>query len=59
LKEVPVGSVLARDFTSRAGATLLTANNALSTRLLTRLRDLVDIETVVDQVWIYEPDASS
>jgi two-component system chemotaxis response regulator CheY len=57
LKEVPAGAVLARDFTTRAGATLLTANNMLSQRLLARLRDLVDIDTVIDQIWIYEQES--
>jgi two-component system chemotaxis response regulator CheY len=57
LQEVPAGSMLAKDFTTRAGATLLTANNPLSQRLLGRLRDLVDIDTVVNQVWIYEQDS--
>jgi DNA-binding response OmpR family regulator len=59
LEEVPAGSILARDFTSRSGATLLTASNKLTERMLTRLRDLVDIETVVNQVWIYDADPGS
>jgi two-component system, chemotaxis family, chemotaxis protein CheY len=53
LSEVPPGSVLSRPFTTKTGTMLLGADAVLTPRMLNRLRDITDLDTVVDKVWVY------
>ena len=53
LSEAPPGSVLSRPFTTKSGTMLLGPDSALTPRMLNRLRDITDLDTVVDKVWVY------
>ena len=53
LTEAPAGSVLSRPFTTKTGTVLLGAEAVLSPRMLSRLRDITALDSVVDKVWVY------
>jgi two-component system chemotaxis response regulator CheY len=53
VSEAPPGSVLSRPFTTKTGTLLLGIDAVLTPRMLNRLRDIVDLDCVVDKVWVY------
>jgi len=53
LKDAPPNSVLSRPFTTKTGTMLLGADAVLTPRMLNRLRDITDLDSVVDKVWVY------
>jgi two-component system chemotaxis response regulator CheY len=53
LSEAPPGGVLSRPFTTKTGTMLLGIDAVLTPRMLNRLRDITDLDSVVDKVWVY------